>query len=282
LRTSEILPTTIFPFSLPTVELGQKLDSVVLQTLQKRDFPLCQGDIICIASKVVSIAERRVVPLKQKQVSNIAQKLATKYSMNRQLAQIVVDEADSILGGVRGFLLTLKGGILTANAGVDVKNSPAGTAVLWPADPDNSASLLRASLMRDRKARIGVAVIDSRITPLRLGTVGIAIGISGFRTIRDDRGKRDLYGRRIRVTQSNLADDIASAAHLLMGERDERKGLVVIRDAPVAMTGRSSNLALDSRRCLIGSSLISSLTYRGLRPERALLNMRSLRSAYSK
>lgn len=260
------VPTIIFPITLPTVKLGQKLDSVVLGTLQKREFQLRHGDIICVASKVVSMAERRIVHLKQKRVSRTARRLAAKYSMNRQLAQIVLEEADSICGGVSGFLLTIKQGILTANAGVDVKNSPTGTATLWPAHPDSSASGLRASLMHDGNARIGVVIVDSRVTPLRLGTVGIAIGVSGFRTIRDDRGKRDLYGRRVVVTQSNLADDLASAAHLVMGERDERKGLVVIRNAPVVMINTASGkLALDASNCLIGSSL-SSFDLAGLKP----------------
>jgi coenzyme F420-0:L-glutamate ligase/coenzyme F420-1:gamma-L-glutamate ligase len=182
--------------------------------------------------------------------------------MNSQLAQLVLEEADSIWGGVRGFLLTIKQGILTPNAGVDVKNSPTGTASLWPAHPNNSASSLRASLMRKDDVGIGVMIVDSRITPLRLGTVGLAIGISGFRTLQDDRGKCDLYGRRVKVTQTNLADDIASAAHLLMGERNERNGLVVIRDAHVTITNRApANLVLDARRCLIGSSLFSDSTW---------------------
>ncbi len=264
--TRESVPTTIFTITLPTVELDQKLDSVVLETLKKHQFQLRHGDIICVASKVVSIAEGRIVHLKQKRVSRTARRLAAKYSMNRQLAQIVLEEADSICGGVSGFLLTIKQGILTANAGVDVKNSPTGTATLWPAHPDRSASALRTSLMHDGNARIGVIIVDSRVTPLRLGTVGIGIGVSGFRTIRDDRGKRDLYGRRVIVTRSNLADDLASAAHLVMGERDERKGLVVIRNAPVAMTNTSSGkLALDASNCLIGSSL-SSFDSAGLKP----------------
>jgi len=256
LPTRESVPTALHPITLPTVKLGQKLDSVVLGTLQKHEFQLLHGDIICVASKVVSIAERRIVHLKQKRVSSDARRLAAKYSMDGQLAQLVLEEADSICGGVRGFLLTIKQGILTANAGVDVKNSPTGTATLWPAHPDKSASDLRASLIRDGNARIGVVIVDSRVTPLRLGTVGIAIGLSGFRTIRDDRGKRDLYGRRVIVTQSNLADDLASAAHLVMGERDEKIGLVVIRNAPVSMDHDDlDRVKLAPDKCLIGSNL---------------------------
>lgn len=258
-REKESVQTTIFPITLPKVKLGQKLDFVVLRTLRKQEFQLRRGDIVCIASKVVSIAERRIVHLKQKRISNTARRLAANYSMNEQLAQIVVEQADSIWGGVKGFLLTIKQGILTANAGVDLKNSPTGTATLWPAHPHSSASALRASLMRSEHATIGVVIVDSRVTPLRLGTVGIAIGLSGFTTIRDERGKHDLYGRRVLSTQLNLADDLASAAHLVMGERDEQNGLVVIRNAPVTITNKApGKLVLDPRKCLIGSSLFSS------------------------
>jgi len=265
LSPKEISPTTLFPFTLPIVKPSQKLNSIVPRTLRGHQFELRHGDIICVASKVVSIAENRIIHLDQKRVSTAARTLAAKYAMNSHLAQIVLEEADLIMGGVKGFLLTIKQGILTPNAGVDVKNSPAGTATLWPAHPDNSASSLRASLMRSGESRIGVMIVDSRITPLRLGTVGLAIGLSGFRTLRDDRGKYDLYGRRIIVTQTNLADDLASAAHLLMGERDERKGLVVIRNAHITMTAHApANSVFDPKKCLIGSNLSSDSI--GLKP----------------
>ena len=249
---------TISPITLPTVHPGQKLPQVIRQALKEHEFDLRDRDIVCVASKVISIAEGRIVNLEQKQVSDTAKRLATKYSMNPHLAQIVLEQSDLVCGGVRGFLLTMTQGILTANAGVDLKNSPSGTATLWPAHPNHSASVLRASLMRDRNARIGVVIVDSRVTPLRLGTVGMAIGISGFRGIRDERRMRDLYGRKVIATRTNLADDLASAAHLVMGERDERKGLVVVQGAPITITSARDKLALNVRRCLIGSSLVSS------------------------
>jgi coenzyme F420-0:L-glutamate ligase/coenzyme F420-1:gamma-L-glutamate ligase len=169
----------------------------------------------------------------------------------------VVDEADEIHGGVNGFLLTKKFGILTANAGVDVKNSPPGTATLWPANPDFSARLLRQSLEIKFGARIGVSIVDSRVTPLRLGTTGLSVGSSGFEAIKDDRGKIDLYGRTVKVTQTNVADDLAASAHLLMAERDERVGLVIIRNAPISMGAKaSSRPRLAARKCLIYSGLV--------------------------
>lgn len=202
------------------------------------------------------MAEGRIVVLGEWSVSRRARFWAEKFRMSPHLAQVVLDEADEVLGGVRGFLLTLKGNILTANAGVDVKNSPTGTATLWPVQPDKSAAIIRGYFEQKSNARIGVVVVDSRVTPLRLGTTGLAIGLSGFRPIKDERGKPDLYGRPIKVTQTNLADDLAASAHLLMGERNERIGLVVIRNASISTNNDTSSLTkLVSRECLFGSSL---------------------------
>ena len=168
-----------------------------------------------------------------------------------------MSESDHIFGGVKGFLLTLESGILAANAGVDVKNAPVNTAILWPKNPDLSARRLRTSLERYYHTRLGVVVVDSRVTPLRLGTVGLAIGLSGFSPVRDERTKLDLYGRRIRVTQTNVADDLASAVHLLMGEATDRIGAVVVRNSPVVIDeGNSHGTRIDVNRCLIGSSLV--------------------------
>jgi coenzyme F420-0:L-glutamate ligase len=177
--------------------------------------------------------------------------------MDERLAAVVMNEADQIIGGVNGFLLTVKNGILTPNAGVDIKNSPPGMATLWPINPDRSAHQLRRNLEHRYETTIGVEIVDSHVTALRLGTVGLAIGVSGFVPIRDRRGARDIFGRSIRVTQANVADDMAAAAHFLMGESAERIGAVLIRGASIkADAVRNGRLAkLSRRKCLIGSSL---------------------------
>jgi F420-0:gamma-glutamyl ligase len=173
--------------------------------------------------------------------------------MNVSLASIVIGESDYVLGGVKGFLLTVKDGILTANAGVDLKNSPPGTATLWPKDADKSARRLRQRLLRKRISRLGIEIVDSRVTPLRLGTIGLAIGLSGFDPVLDERTKPDLYRRKVKVTQSNVADDIAAAAHLLMGETTEKVAAVVVRNARVRFDSRknSRRAKLMPQRCLI-------------------------------
>jgi F420-0:gamma-glutamyl ligase len=180
--------------------------------------------------------------------------------MDERLAAEILNEADEILGGVYGFLLTVKNGIITPNAGVDLKNSPPGTATLWPINPDRSARQLRQYLEHRFKTSIGVEIVDSHVTALRLGTVGLAIGVSGFLPVQDRRGIRDLFGRSIRVTQANHADDMAAAAHFLMGESTERIGGVLIRGASVkANAGVDGGLAkLSRKKCLIGSSLANA------------------------
>jgi len=237
--------------------VGRELSSVVAESLANEKVTPERGDVVAVASKVVSTCERRVRRLRDVRVSPIAQRIARKWKIDQCLTAIVLSEADEILGGVPGFLLTLKNGILTPNAGVDLKNSPPGMATLWPLDPDKSTQRLRARLERRYKTRVGVEIVDSHVTPLRLGTVGLAIGASGFLPVLDSRKRLDLFGRPIKVTQTNVADDLAAMAHLLMGEAAERVGAVLIRGAPVTLSnsGRGKLAKLHREKCLIGNSL---------------------------
>ena len=246
-------PVTLIPLTFPLVRPGQNLNDIVVRAIEKRNLQLERSDVLALASKVVSLCEGRVVRLGDVQVSARARRLAKRWNVDERVSSIVLDEADSVLGGVRGFLLTIKNGILTANAGVDLKNSPQGTATLWPKNPDLSARRLRKFLERRYGARLGVEIVDSRVTPLRLGTVGLAIGISGFQPVLDERRKPDLYGRKVRVTQSNIADDLASSAHMLMGETRERIGAVVLRNVPVHIceSNGTTQAKLREQRCLV-------------------------------
>ncbi len=247
----------LIPLRLPEVKSNQDLRHVILLTLRREALTLKDGDVIAVASKTVSVWEHRIVKLEDVDASARAKRIAKKQRMDERLVQLVLNEADMILGGVRGFLLTVKDGIMAANAGIDLKNSPIGTATLWPDRPDRSASLLRRFLEHEYGVTMGVVLVDSRIPPMRLGTTGLAIGLSGFVPLKDDRAKPDLFGRKVQVTRTALADDLAAAAHLLMGERDERIGLVLIRNAPLLRSERASSrlLKLHSQRCLFASNL---------------------------
>jgi coenzyme F420-0:L-glutamate ligase len=251
------VPVTLTSVHFPVVRVGQELSSVVTASLANEGVTPDRGDVVAVASKVVSACEGRIVTLRKVRVSPRAKRLARKWKIDPHLTALVLREADEILGGVPGFLLTVKNGILTPNAGVDLKNSPPGMATLWPGDPDRSARNLRASLERRYATRVGVEIVDSHVTPLRLGTVGLAIGVSGFLPVLDSRKRSDLFGRTIKVTQTNVADDLAAAAQLLMGEAAERIGAVLIRGAPVTLnnSGHSKLARLNRDKCLIASSL---------------------------
>ena len=250
---------TLIPIHFPTVRPGEKLAETVHSCLRKEGLRLRRGDILAVVSKIVSTCEQRVVKLTDLRVTSRTSRLAVRWKLDELLAAAVVQEADEIIGGVNGFLLTIKDGFLTPNAGIDLKNSPPGTATLWPSNADRSADRLRKNLEHRYHTRIGVVIVDSRVTALRLGTVGLAIGVSGFSPISDHRGVLDLFGRSIRVTQTNIGDDLAAAAHLLMGESSEHIGAVLIRGTPTRMsTTRRGQLAkMQRQKCLIGSSLVS-------------------------
>src|SRR5947209_5126014 len=105
-----------------------------------------------------------------------ARSLARKYSLTPAFAQAVLDEADLVVGGVKGALLTVKNGDAVANAGIDRKNSPEGAVVLWPRNADLSAVKIRQSIRRRSGKNVGVVILDSRVSPMRLGTSGFSIG----------------------------------------------------------------------------------------------------------
>jgi len=258
---AKLRPLTLIPIRIPMLRVGQNIGEVISEALEKQELRVSDGNVIAVASKVVSICQSKIVNLSEVKPSRKAEKLGVKWKMDKRLAQVVMNEADKILGGVQGFMLTLRNNILTANAGVDQKNSPPGTATLWPNNPDKSAKELQTFLKTRYGFDVGVVIVDSRVTPLRLGTTGLAIGLSGFSPVRDERGQPDLYGRLIRFTQTNIADDLAASAYLLMGETKERVGAVLIRNANVkvnkSFNGKKAKLSLD--RCLIARNLKTAL-----------------------
>jgi coenzyme F420-0:L-glutamate ligase len=215
------------------------------------------GDIIAVASKVVSLSERNIVSLANVKPTVLARRLGRRFDILPEFAQVVLDESDAVYGGVPGVLLTLRNGDAIANSGVDRKNAPGNSVIPWPLDPQRSAEILRRTVNRRLGKRVGVVIVDSRVTPLRLGTIGLAIACSGFHPVRDSRGIKDLYGRKVRITLQALADGIAGAAQLLMGETRETVPFVLVRGAPVQPgDGKGSDsMTLPVKDCLYMSQI---------------------------
>ncbi len=248
----------VFPLrSIRIIQPGDSIPKSFVEALRKGRHHLRNKDIVAVASKVVALAERRTVPLNEISPSRQARQLSKRFRLTPQFAQLVVDESDEIYGGVEGALLTLKSGEATANAGVDQKNAPKGSAVLWPSRPSHSANKIRKSLERQFRVKIGVIIVDSRVTPLRLGTIGLALASSGIFPVEDLRGKKDLYDRKARITVHAISDDIASAAHLVMGEGVERVPFVIVRGAPAKLTNRAKAPHLAAKDCLYMSQVVS-------------------------
>ncbi len=214
-------------------------------------------DVVAVSSKIVGIGEKRIRYLENVKPGSKAKSLARKYSLTAAFGQAVLDEADTVVGGLKGALLTVKNGDAVANAGIDRKNAPEGAVVLWPRNADLSAKNIRRSIRRKSGKNVGVVIVDSRVSPLRLGTTGFAIGCAGFKPVEDIRGRVDLSGRRIEITVRAIADGIAAAAQLVMGEAADRIPFAIVRDAPVTFGGRQGirSAKLKWNRCLYMSQI---------------------------
>jgi coenzyme F420-0:L-glutamate ligase len=240
------------------VKAGDDLVELILESLKAQDLQLEDNDVLALTSKVVSCSEGRLVKLSEVEPSEEAKRLAKEYSLKQEFAELILQEADRVYGGVERAVLTLKNGVMAANAGIDNKNTPSDYAVLWPKDPKASARKVRDRIKRRTGKDVAVMIIDSGLVPLRIGTTGLALAVAGFKPIRDDRGCEDLFGKPIVITRQAVADDLASAAHLLMGEATEKTPLVLIKDAPVDFddgTYGSSDMMMPFKECIFMNTL---------------------------
>jgi coenzyme F420-0:L-glutamate ligase len=222
----------------PIIKPGDNLAEHISTSLSQQELALESKDILVIAETVVATAQNRIKKLSKVRVSTRAQVLSEQYELEPPLAQLILDEADEILGGVPHVLLTIKDNVLMANAGIDRSNAPPGHVVLLPSNPTQTAWQIKTELEEKTGNEIGIIIADSRTQPLRLGTVGLAVAIAGIEPIKDFRGYPDLFGRPLRITKSSVADNLASAAQILLGEADEQVPIVVVRQAPVKFTKR--------------------------------------------
>jgi len=208
------------------------------------------GDVVVIAESAVATAEGRAVQLAGIEPSDEARRLAEKYHMDPCQVEVVLRESDRVVGGIPGFLLCMKNGTLLPNAGIDASNTPRGSVLLLPADPDASAARIRATIRERSGADVGVIVIDSRTHAMRLGCSGVAIGCSGIPSVLDERGKQDLFGRELEVTKRAVADCIASAAELVMGEANECVPAAVVRGLMLPVGDYTGVATIDASECL--------------------------------
>ena len=217
---------------MPEVMPGADLAQLLLEQLQS--CPLAEGDILVIAQKVVSKAENRYVDLAGITASKRAVELAGKVDKDPRLVELILAQSKRVVRYRQDVLIVEhKLGYVHANAGIDHSNIPqdAGSekVLLLPQDPNASAAEINAEFRRARGVNIGVIINDSAGRAWRNGVTGIAIGAAGLPCLLDLRGEYDLHGTPLRVTEVGIADEIAAAASLVMGQGAEGIPAVLVR-----------------------------------------------------
>ncbi len=202
---------------------------IVGMIMKKAGKVIKDGDALIVSSKFLAISEGRVVRLAGVRAGEEAKGLAERHHVDERLCELIIRESDEVVGGIPGFIMASKDGVLTPNAGIDKSNIEHGMVVLYPRRPDESARMIKDALRFEAGVSVGVVVCDSRLSPTRRGTTGVAVAASGLEAILDMRGRKDLFGNVLKVTSQAIADDLSSAAELLMGESDEATPVVLIR-----------------------------------------------------
>lgn len=240
----------VLGLKLPLVKPGDDLAAIILDAA-KQVGGLHDGDVVVVSSKVVATAQGRVRDLAKVRPSARARRIAAKSGQAPEFLELVLNEASQVLNVNKGVVLTIKDGLICANAGADMSNAPPGHAVLMPAEPDRAAEELRRALSEKSGTKVGVIIADSNVKPLRLGTIGQAIGVAGIEPVLDCRGQPDLYDKPLQITFRAIADQLATAAQVVMGEGNERIPVVVVRGAKVEFVEKPKRSPkIPPRRCV--------------------------------
>ena len=240
----------VYGLSTGIITMGASIAECVVAAAQQACSGFKDGDILVLAETAVATAEGNVITLSTITPSERAQELAVHYQMDPRTVEVVLQESDSIVGGIPGFLLCMKHGTLLPDAGVDASNAPPGCVTPLPKNPDHSALAIKHAIEDQTGARIGVIIADSRTHAMRLGCSGVAIGNAGITAVIDDRGRSDLFGRKLEVTKRAVADNIASAAELVMGEADECTPAAVIRGLGMPIDNQTGIETIAAEECL--------------------------------
>jgi coenzyme F420-0:L-glutamate ligase/coenzyme F420-1:gamma-L-glutamate ligase len=219
---------------VPLVKTGDDLAALALAAYADTGLVPEDGDVLVVAQKIVSKAEGRMVDVSTVEPSPQAVALAAEVEKDPRLVEVVLSESRRVVRHRPNLMIVEhRLGYVMANAGIDHSNVAPddGTerVLLLPVDPDASADALRQQLAERTGKRIAIIISDSFGRPFRRGTVGIALGAAGLPAVIDWRGHPDLFGRKLEVTETGFADEIAAAASLVQGQADEATPIVLVR-----------------------------------------------------
>lgn len=238
--------------AIPLIHKGDHLGEIIYRSLKKTDISLVEEDILVLTSKIISKAEGRQIKLSQVLPSAKALELAELTNKDPRLVELILQESNEVVRASAGVLIVEhRLGFISANAGIDHSNVETSNdheeVLLLPLNPDRSAKEIQSFFEKRMGVKIGVLVIDSHGRPWRLGTVGVAIGIAGLPGLVDLRGKQDLFGVELKITQVAAADEMAAAASLVMGQADEGRPVVHVRGFPYKLRDASLRELLRPR-----------------------------------
>ena len=220
---------------LPLFVAGNDLAEAVATALDAADIAPRDGDVVVVAQKVVSKVEGRTRILSNVRPTPEAVEAAAKSGKDPAVVELIISESQELMRVMPGVIIARnKAGHVLANAGLDASNvAPGehGSVLLWPENPDASARALRAALQARFDVELAVIISDSLGRAWRMGTTGTAIGVAGMKPVRDRRGEADLFGRLLQATIVGVADEIAAAASLVIGEGAEGTPVVIVRGA---------------------------------------------------
>lgn len=204
---------------IPAIEPGDDLVDIICTAVERQGVEVSEGDIFVVTHKVVSKAEGRLVPLKETTPSEFAFTIAGQTDKDPHHLEAILREAKRTVKMDRGVLITeTRHGLVCANSGVDQSNIPGDTVALLPIDPDRSARRIRSGIRERMGKEVATIVTDTFGRPWRRGLTNVAVGVAGLKPIADLRGQKDGYGYILQATEIAIADELASAAELVMGK----------------------------------------------------------------
>jgi len=217
--------------NLPLITKGDSIGELIYLAAKKQKTPIQEKDVIVITHVAVSKAEGNIINLDEISPTERAKDIAKQTGKEPALVEVILRETEEIVRlGNNSLITETKSGIICANAGVDKSNIEGErNLALLPREPDASAQRIRHEIRRLSGCDVAVIVSDTHGRPLRMGEINVAIGLAGIKPIRDRRGEKDLFGYVLRVKQTAVADELASAAELVIGQTNEGIPAAIIR-----------------------------------------------------
>lgn len=231
---------------IPLIQADDDIFAITLDKIKQAGMALQDGDVLVISSKIVSKSEGRRIPLDTVTPSDEAQQLAEETGKDPRIVELILQDSVMISRKRMGVLVTQhRLGFVSANAGIDQSNTLDGNnhVLILPDDPDKTAQEFHAKIQEEFGIHVGIVISDTHGRPFRIGNIGVAIGVAGLPAVKDLRGRKDLFGRTLEVSQEAYADLVASAAHLLCGEADEGYPVILLRGIDISTPhGKASDM----------------------------------------